>query len=174
VGTAIRQKADKVTQIEILPQPPEKREPGNPWPYWPNTIRTSSSHLEGCERRWSLSTKKFTGEKGVLKQVELVKVSWNQDEKGRWMMEEIPDTTEIVNVELALLSMGFTRPVHNGLLEDLGLEFDQRGNVKTDRNKMTSVKGVFAAGDVEKGASLVVHAIQAGRLAAEGIIEYLK
>jgi len=173
VGTAIRQKADKVTQIEILPQPPEKREPGNPWPYWPNTLRTSSSHLEGCERRWSLSTKRFIGENGVLKQAEIVQVSWKQDEKGRWQMEEIPGTLEIINVELALLSMGFTQPVHNGILEDLGVEFDQRGNVKTGRNKMTSVEKVFAAGDVERGASLVVHAIQAGRVAAEGIMEFL-
>jgi len=174
VGTAIRQKADKVTQIEILPQPPETREPNNPWPYWPNTLRTSSSHLEGCERRWGLSTLRFIGENGVLKQVELVQVRWNQDDKGRWTMEEIPGTTEIINVELALLSMGFTQPVHTGLLGDLGVEFDQRGNVKTDRNKMSSVKGVFAAGDVEKGASLVVHAIQAGRIAAEGINDFLK
>ena len=173
VGTAIRQKADKVTQIEILPQPPEKREPGNPWPYWPNTLRTSSSHLEGCERRWSLSTKRFIGENGVLKQAEIVQVSWKQDDKGRWQMEEIPGTLEIINVELALLSMGFTQPVHNGILEDLGVEFDQRGNVKTGRNKMTSVEKVFAAGDVERGASLVVHAIQAGRVAAEGIMEFL-
>lgn len=173
VGTAIRQKADQVTQIEILPQPPEKREPGNPWPYWPNTLRTSSSHLEGCERRWSLSTKRFIGENGVLKQAEIVQVSWKQDDKGRWQMEEIPGTLEIINVELALLSMGFTQPVHNGILEDLGVEFDQRGNVKTGRNKMTSVEKVFAAGDVERGASLVVHAIQAGRVAAEGIMEFL-
>jgi glutamate synthase (NADPH/NADH) small chain len=174
VGTAIRQKAEKVTQIEILPQPPERREPGNPWPYWPNTLRTSSSHLEGCERRWSLSTKRFIGEDGNLKQAEIVQVAWKQDEKGRWLMEEIPGTTEVVQVELALLSMGFTQPVHSGLLEDLGVKFDQRGNVLTDRNKMTSIKGVFAAGDVEKGASLVVHAIQAGRVAAEGMNNYLE
>jgi glutamate synthase (NADPH/NADH) small chain len=174
VGTAIRQKADKVTQIEILPKPPEKREEGNPWPYWPNTLRTSSSHQEGCERRWSLSTKRLTGENGVLKQVEIVEVRWNQEPNGRWNMEEVPGTAEILDVDLVLLSMGFTQPVHSGLLENLGVEFDARGNVKVNGNKMTSVKGVFAAGDVEKGASLVVHAIQAGRVAAEGMNAFLK
>jgi glutamate synthase (NADPH) small chain len=174
VGTAIRQKADKVTQIEILPKPPEKREDSNPWPYWPNTLRTSSSHQEGCERRWSLSTKRLIGEKGVLKQAEIVEVRWNQDSNGRWNMMEIPETSEIVDVDLVFLSMGFTQPVHSGLLEDLGVEFDARGNVKVNGNKMTSVKGVFAAGDVERGASLVVHAIQAGKVAAEGINAYLQ
>ena len=117
VGTSIRQRAKSVTQIEILPKPPEKRENNNPWPYWPNTLRTSSSHKEGCERRWSLSTKRFIGEEGKLKQVEMVQVEWNKDENGRWKMSEVPGTTEIMDVDLVLLSMGFTQPVHDGLLE---------------------------------------------------------
>lgn len=174
VGTSIRQKAKSVTQIEILPKPPEKRELNNPWPYWPNTLRTSSSHMEGCERRWSLSTKRFIGEGGKLKGVELVEVEWNRDDNGRWTMNELPGTTEIMDVELALLSMGFTQPVHAGLIESLGLEYDPRGNVKVNEKKQTSVNKIFAAGDVEKGASLVVHAIEAGKVAAKNIDEFLR
>jgi glutamate synthase (NADPH/NADH) small chain len=174
VGTAIRQKAKKVTQIEILPKPPEKREEGNPWPYWPNTLRTSSSHQEGCERRWSLSTKRLTGKNGVIEQAEIVQVRWIPEPNGRWKMEEVPGTSEMLEADLILLSMGFTQPVHSGLLENLGVEFNTMGNVKVNGQKMTSVKGIFAAGDVERGASLVVHAIQAGRVAAEGINSYLK
>ena len=174
VGTSIRQKAKSVTQIEILPKPAEKREDNNPWPYWPNTLRTSSSHLEGCERRWSLSTKRFIGENGKLKQVELVQVDWKKDASGRWNMSEIPGTEEILDVELALLSMGFTQPVHVGLLDSLGVEYDQRGNVKVNAKKQTSVEKLFAAGDAEKGASLVVHAIEAGKVAAKNIDSFLR
>lgn len=174
VGTSVRQKASSVTQIEILPKPPEKRDNNNPWPYWPNTLRTSSSHKEGCERRWSLNTKRFIGENGVLKQVEIVQVEWNKSEDGRWQMNEVEGTTEIINVDLALLSMGFTQPVHNGLLDSLELEYDQRGNVKVDDKKQTSVAKIFAAGDVEKGASLVVHAIQAGKDVAQNVDAFLR
>lgn len=173
VGTSIRQKARLVTQIEILPKPAEKREDNNPWPYWPNTLRTSSSHDEGCERRWSLNTKRFIGENGKLKQVELVKVEWKKDSSGRFNMVEIPETNEIIDVELALLSMGFTQPVHSGLLNQLGVEFDQRGNVKVNAKKQTSIDKIFAAGDAEKGASLVVHAIEAGKVAAQNVHEFL-
>ncbi len=174
VGTSIRQKAASVTQIEILPKPQEKREDNNPWPYWPNTLRTSSSHMEGCERRWSLSTKRFIGEGGKLKQAEIVQVEWNKDENGRWNMSEVPGTTEVVDVELALLSMGFTQPVHVGLLESLGVEYDQRGNVKVGDKKQTSVEKIFAAGDAEKGASLVVHAIEAGKVAAKNVDDFIR
>ncbi len=174
VGTSIRQKASSVTQIEILPKPGEKREDNNPWPYWPNTLRTSSSHKEGCERRWNLSTKRFIGENGKLKQVELVQVEWNKDENGRWAMNEVPETNEIIDVYLAFLSMGFTQPVHVGLLEQLGVNFDPRGNVKVDGKKQTSIEKIFAAGDVEKGASLVVHAIQAGKVAAKNVDDFLR
>lgn len=173
VGTSIRQKARSVTQIEILPKPSEKRTENDHWPYWPNTLRTSSSHEEGCERRWSLSTKKFIGEKGKLKQVEVVQVEWNKDENGRWMMTEVPGTVETMDAELVLLAMGFTQPVHNGLLDALDVEYDQRGNVKVDAQKQTSVNKIFAAGDAEKGASLVVHAIEAGKVAAREIDAYL-
>ncbi|TNF40215.1 MAG: glutamate synthase subunit beta [Bacteroidetes bacterium] len=174
VGTSIRQKAKSVTQIEILPKPAEKREDNNPWPYWPNTLRTSSSHQEGCERRWSLSTKRFIGENGKLKQVEVVQVEWKKDATGRYSMHEVEGTNELLNVELALLSMGFTQPVHVGLLDTLGVEYDQRGNVKVNGKKQTSVEKLFAAGDAEKGASLVVHAIEAGKVAAKNIDSYLR
>jgi glutamate synthase (NADPH/NADH) small chain len=174
VGTSIRQKAKSVTQIEILPKPPEKREDNNPWPYWPNTLRTSSSHQEGCERRWSLSTKRFIGENGKLKHVEIVQVEWKKDTTGRWNMNEIQGTEEIIDVELALLSMGFTQPVHVGLLDALGVDYDHSGNVKVNNKKQTSVAKLFAAGDAEKGASLVVHAIEAGKVAAKNIDVYLK
>lgn len=174
VGTAIRQKAEKVTQIEILPRPPQKREPGNPWPYWPNTLRTSSSHLEGCERRWSLSTRKLTGDDGTVKQAEIVQVEWQKDASGKWTMQEVPGTLETIDVDLVLLSMGFTQPVHEGLLLSLGVEFDSRNNVKVNRIKQTSVPKVFAAGDAEKGASLVVHAIEAGKVAAAGVDAFLR
>lgn len=174
VGTSVRQKANSVTQIEILPKPPEKREENNPWPYWPNTLRTSSSHKEGCNRRWSLNTKRFIGENGQLKQVEIIQVEWTKDASGRWLMNEVEGTTEIMNVDLVLLSMGFTQPVHVGLLDSLGVDYDQRGNVKVNEQKQTSIDKIFAAGDVEKGASLVVHAIQSGKLAAQNVDSYLR
>lgn len=175
VGTSIRQQAKSITQIEILPQPPEKREINNPWPYWPNTLRSSSSHEEGCTRRWSLSTKRFVSdETGKVKQTEVVQVEWSKDENGRWIMNEVEGTSQLLDTDLVLLSMGFTQPVHNGLLESLGIEYDPRGNVKVDKQKQTSVEKIFAAGDAEKGASLVVHAIEAGNIAARGVDAYLR
>lgn len=173
VGTSIRQKARSVTQIEILPKPASSRADNNPWPYWPNTLRTSSSHMEGCERRWGLSTKRFIGDEGQIKQVELVSVDWGKDESGRWVMTEVPGTNEIIDVDLVLLSMGFTQPVHNVLLDSLGVDYDARGNVKVNAKKQTSVDKIFACGDVENGASLVVRAIEAGKVAAATVEEYL-
>jgi glutamate synthase (NADPH/NADH) small chain len=171
VGTSIRQKAESVTQIEILPKPPEKRADTNPWPYWPNTLRTSSSHLEGCERRWALATKRLIGKDGKVTGAEVVEVVWEKID-GRFQMKEIPGTEELIEADLVLLSMGFVSPVHEGLLDGLGVEYDERGNVKAVTNT-TSVDKVFAAGDVARGASLVVHAIRSGRDAAEKIHEYL-
>ena len=130
--------------------------------------------MEGCNRRWSLNTKRFIGEDGVLKQAEIVQVEWTKDNAGRWNMTEVEGTTEIVDVDLALLSMGFTQPVHNGLLDSLGVEYDPCGNVKVDEQKQTSVDKVFAAGDIERGASLVVHAIQAGKVVAENVDAFLR
>ncbi len=173
VGTSIRQKAASVTQIEILPKPPVERAGNNPWPYWPNTLRTSSSHEEGCDRKWAISTRRLIGENGVVKRAEIVEVNWDKDEKGRWIMNEIPGTEQIISADLVLLSMGFTSPVHSGLLETLGVEYDERGNVKVNASKQSSVEKIFAAGDAERGASLVVHAIQAGKVAAANIDKFL-
>jgi len=173
VGTAIRQKANSVTQIEILPQPAENRAGNNPWPYWPDTLRTSSSHLEGCDRRWGLSTKRFTGENGHIKKVELVGVEWGVDEAGRPVMTEIPGSSQTISADLVLLAMGFTQPVHNGLLDALGVKYDPRGNVQVNARKQTSVEKVFACGDIEAGASLVVRAIEAGKIASAQVDEFL-
>lgn len=174
VGTSNRQKARSVTQIEILPKPPAERAANNPWPYWPTVLKSSSSHEEGCARRWSLSTKRFIGENGKLKQVELVQVDWKRGDKGQWVMEEVPGTNEIMDVDLVLLSMGFVHAVHEGLVKELGLELDARGNVKIDKQYQTSVSKVFAAGDAASGASLVVTSINNGRVAAANVHEYLK
>ncbi len=173
VGTSNRQKARSVMQIEIMPKPSETRMPGNPWPYWPTVLKTTSSHKEGCDRRWCLSTKRFIGEGGKVKKVELVEVEWKKDGNGRWVMEERPDTAYTVDAELVLLCMGFLSPVHEGLVNELGVEFDARGNIKVDGNGMTSVEGVFAAGDAATGASLVVRAIARGRDTARGVHEWL-
>ena len=171
VGTSIRQKAISVTQIEILSKPPLKRTEGNPWPYWPNTLRTSSSHLEGCERRWNLATKRFIGINGVLTGVEVVQVEWIH-ENGRMIMKEIPGTIELIEADLVLLSMGFLSPVHQGLLDNLGVEYDERGNVKS-QNNATNLDKIFVGGDAARGASLVVWAIRSGRDAAKRIHKYV-
>lgn len=171
VGTSIRQKAASVTQIEILSKPPQKRNSDNPWPYWPNTLRTSSSHLEGCERRWSLATKRFIGANGNLTGVEVVKVEW-VTQNGRMVMNEIPGTVELIEADLVLLSMGFLSPIHAGLLDKLGVEYDQRGNVKSIDGS-TNLEKIFVAGDVTRGASLVVWAIRSGRDAAKRIHKYV-
>ena len=171
VGTSIRQKAASVTQIEILAKPLEKRTDDNPWPFWPNTLRTSSSHLEGCTRRWSLATKRFIGKNGHLTGVEVVKVEWVL-ENGRMNMKEVPGTIEIIEADLVLLSMGFLSPIHAGLLDSLGVEYDPRGNVKSV-DGATNLDKIFVAGDVTRGASLVVWAIRSGRDAAKKINEYV-
>ena len=173
VGTSNRQKARSVMQIEIMPKPSEKRAPGNPWPYWPTVLKTTSSHKEGCDRRWSLSTKRFIGENGHVKKVELVEVEWVKYENGRPKMVEKPVSAYMVDAELVLLCMGFLSPVHEGLVNELGVELDNRGNIKVDNNGMTSVPGVFAAGDAATGASLVVRAIARGRETAKGVNDYL-
>ncbi len=171
VGTAIRQRALSVTQIEILDKPAEKRTEDNPWPFWPNTLRTSSSHLEGCERRWSLNTRRFIGENGVLKGVEVVRVEWTKN-NGQFTMREIPGTEEVIEADLVLLALGFVSPVHEGLLDRLQVEYDARGNVKAT-DFATSIEKIFVAGDATRGASLVVHAIRSGRDAALKIHEFV-
>jgi glutamate synthase (NADPH/NADH) small chain len=174
VGTSNRQRAKSVTQIEILPKPPLKRSTDNPWPYWPTTLKTSSSHEEGCKREWSLSAKRFIEENGSIKQVEVIEVKWERDANGRQVMLEIPGSEKIINADLVLLAMGFVHPYHEGLLNELGVEYDQRGNIKADGIKATSVAKIFAAGDAVRGPSLVVHAIAEGRKMAKNVHDFLK
>ncbi|MBQ1752344.1 MAG: glutamate synthase subunit beta [Paludibacteraceae bacterium] len=174
VGTAIRQGAKSVMQIEIMPMPPKDFNPSTPWPLWPNILRTSSSHKEGCERRWCLTTNKFIGdENGCLKAIEIEEVEWQPAPGGSRPAMVKTGKKETLEVELALLAMGFTQPKHPGLLDSLGVAYDARGNVATDTNMMTSVNKVFAAGDVNTGASLVVRAIAAGRRTAKFINDFL-
>lgn len=174
VGTSIRQGAKSVTQIEIMPKPPEKRQDDNPWPFWANTLRYSSSHEEGCDRLWSISTKKFTGDAdGRVKEIEICNVEWLRD-NGKMNMVEVPGSQKTLKAGLVLLAMGFVHCVHEGLADELGLEYDGRGNIKTDSNFMTGQAGVFAAGDAVSGASLVVRAINQGRRLANSVDGYLK
>ena len=175
VGTANRQGAKSVTQIELLPMPPNERNPDNPWPQWAFILLTSTSQEEGCDRDYSIMTKKFSGEDGKVKKLHAVRLKFGaKDPKtGHAPMEEVPGSEFEVNAELVLLAMGFSGPVKNGMLEELGVELDGRGNVKTDEQKMTSIPGIFAAGDMSMGQSLVVWAINEGRLAAVGVDKYL-
>lgn len=173
VGTAIRQGAKKVTQIEILPQPPEKRADDNPWPYWGKILKTSTSHEEGCERRWSLSTVKFLGMQQRVTHAEVEEVSWEKVD-GRYAMKPVPGTRQQIEAELILLAMGFVHPIHEGLVSELGVELDQRKNIGIHRGQMvTNVEKVFATGDAVNGASLVVTAIASGRRTAKKIDDYL-
>lgn len=174
VGTANRQGALSVTQIEIMPKPPVGENPDTPWPYWPVILKTSSSHEEGCDRRWLLDTRAIKGEDGKVTEVEVEEVEWQKDpETGRMNLIHT-GKTDTIKAGLVLLAMGFTNPVQEGLLEQLGVEKDGRKNVKVDFRQRSSVDKVFAAGDAATGASLVVRCIASGRKAAEGIQQYLK
>jgi len=173
VGTSNRHKAVEVTQIEIMPMPPKDYNPETPWPNYPMTLKTSSSHKEGCVRRWNLTTKRFVGEKGKVTGVEVAEVEWIKGAGGKMTMKET-GKTEIIKADLVLLCMGFVHPVHEGLLEQLKVNYDNRGNVAAVAPSQSSVSKVFVAGDVTSGASLVVRAITSGRQAAEEIEEYLR
>ena len=164
LGTSHRQKAKSITQFEIMPRPPEERAPQTPWPLWPLQLRQESSHEEGGVREWSVATTSFTGDaNGNVKKLHGIRVG------PAPKFEAIPGTEFTIDAELVLLAMGFTGPVKNGLIEQLGCKLDLRGNVSTDDNYQTSVPGVFAAGDLRRGQSLVVWAIAEGRKAARGI-----
>lgn len=175
VGTSHRQGALSVTQIEIMPKPPVGDNPATPWPYWPVVLKTSSSHEEGCDRRWLLDTRRFVpDEKGNVKEVEVEEVEWEKDPATGRMNLKHTGKKSTIKAELVLLAMGFTNPVAEGIINDLGLEKDTRGNVKTAATThATSVDKVFAAGDVNTGASLVVRCIAAGRDTAKAIDKYL-
>ena len=174
VGTANRQGAASVHQFELMPKPPQQRANDNPWPNWAFVLRTSSSHEEGAVRDYAILTKKLSGESGRLKKLHGVRLQWAKDPAtGQMKMNEIPGSEFEMECDLLLLAMGFTGPVKKGMLEELGAELDARGNVKADAHKMTSVPGVFTAGDMTRGQSLVVWAIQEGRAAAQGVHRYL-
>jgi len=173
VGTSIRQKAASVTQIEILPKPPVFRTSDNPWPYYGKVLKTTTSHEEGCERIWSLSTRKFIGNDGVVKGVEVEDVRWEKT-NGRYSMKPVPDTIQVMKADMVLLALGFVHPVIDGLVSELELELDGRNNIKIDSNLSTSISKVFAAGDSVTGASLVVTAIASGRKAAKEIDKFLR
>ncbi len=174
IGTSLRQGAASVTQIELLPQPPEGNNPDTPWPCWPNILRTSTSHEEGCERMWSIGTRELAGEKGLVKKLKAVKLDWHQDKDGRWTNKEIKGSEFELQADLVLLAMGFVHVEHGAILKDLKVETNQRGNITVDENYATTAQGVFAAGDAELGASLVVRAINRGRQSAAAIHAYLQ
>lgn len=172
VGTSNRHGAKSVTQIELLGKPPVGRAESTPWPLWPMQLRTSSSHEEGCEREWAILTKEFIGnDKGELTGVKLVNIEW-VTENGRPNFKEVEGTERVIPCELALLAMGFLHPQHEGMIDQLGLKLDERGNVAAN-NYQTSSPKVFAAGDMRRGQSLVVWAISEGREAAKAVDIFL-
>ncbi len=174
IGTANRQGAASVTQLEILPMPPEAPDKLLTWPNWPMKLRTSSSHEEGCERDFAVSTKRIIGENGHVTAIECVRVEWQQDSDGQWKMFEIPGSEFELKADMVLLAMGFAHPLHEGLFKELGIALDGRGNVQADtKSYRTSVDKVFAAGDMRRGQSLVVWAIREGRQCARAVDEYL-
>ena len=173
VGTSIRQKAQSVTQIEILPKPPVTRASDNPWPYFGKVLKTSTSHEEGCERFWSLSTVRFIGQQNKLTGVEVEEVEWIKTE-DRYEMNPVAGTRRIIEADLVLLAMGFVHPVLEGLISELELELSVRKNISVRANYATSREKIFAAGDSVSGASLVVNAIASGRKVAKEIDRFLR
>ncbi len=173
VGTSVRHGAASVTQIELLPKPPERENKETSWPNWPNKLRTSTSHEEGCERDWSVTTKAFVGSNGKVTTLRAARVEWQQVD-GQWKMQEIPGSEFDIQADLVLLAMGFVNPVHAGMLDTLGVAYDPRGNVQADtQSYSTSVDKVFAAGDMRRGQSLIVWAIREGRQCARAVDEFL-
>jgi glutamate synthase (NADPH/NADH) small chain len=168
LGTSHRQKAASITQFEIMPKPPENRSPVTPWPLWPLMLREESSHEEGGHREWAIATQRFIGDdQGRVTGLQTIQVGPPPK------FEPIPGTEKTWPADLVLLAMGFRGPVTNGMIEQLGVDLDLRGNIKADDNYMSSVPGIFAAGDMRRGQSLVVWAIAEGRKAARGIDSYL-
>ncbi len=173
VGTARRQGAKSIIQVEILPKPPLHRSPYNAWPTWPNVFKTSGSHEEGCERLWSIATKEFAGNSRIEK-LRCVKLKWADHQlNGQCTFEEIPGSEFEIQAELVLLALGFVSIEHSSLITDFNIDTDVRKNIRVNSTYMTSVPGVFAAGDCVTGASLIVRSIYQGREAAAGVNRYL-
>jgi glutamate synthase (NADPH/NADH) small chain len=174
LGTAIRQGAEVVHQLELLDEPPEERPGNNPWPQWPLILRSSPAHEEGGIRDYSILTKSFSGSNGKLEKLHAVRVEWKPGvDGGRPSMEEVPGSEFEIETELTLLAMGFLHPEAGGMLEQIGVDLDGRGNISIDENRMSSVSGVFAAGDAARGQSLVVWAIAEGRETARAMDLFL-
>ena len=173
LGTSHRQGASSVTQLELMSAPPETRSIYNPWPEWPLIMRTSSAHEEGGERDYSVLTKKLSGENGKVTTLHAVKVEFIKNSEGRTEIKEIPNSEFTVKADLVLLAMGFLHPQKKGLIQSLGVELDNLGNVRTDKNMMTSKSKYFACGDMHHGQSLVVRAIASGRECARNIDQWL-
>lgn len=175
VGTSNRQGASAITQFELLPKPPESRTHQMPWPTYPMVLKVSSSHEEGVQRHWAVSTKEFLGDgKGNLRALKIVDLEWKTGENGRVQFAEIEGSAREIPCGLALLAMGFVHPQHDGLINDLAVERDERGNVRaTEKNYQTNIQKIFAAGDMRRGQSLVVWAISEGRECARKVDEFL-
>ncbi len=174
IGTSVRQGARSITQIEILPRPPERENKALTWPDWPLKLRTSSSQEEGCEREWSVLTKRAIGENGYVTALECVRVDWLRSPDGRFAIQEIPDSSFTLKADLVLLAMGFLGPRGPGMVEQSGVELDPRSNIRANTiDYRTSIPKLFAAGDMRRGQSLVVWAIREGRQCACAIDEFL-
>ena len=175
VGTSNRHRAASVTQIEVMAKPPEARDASTPWPNWPMQLRTSTSHEEGCDRNWAILTKEFIGdEAGELKALRIANMDYISAKPGEApKFQEVPGTERELPCELALLAIGFVHPQHQGMIAELGVDLDERGNVKAGADYQTSVPKVFAAGDMRRGQSLVVWAISEGREAARHVDIFL-
>ena len=176
IGTSNRHKAKSITQFELLPKPPEERTPSMPWPTYPMILKVTSSHEEGSDRKWAIATKEFVGDgKGNLKALKVVDLEWKYNEEGRAaQFVEVAGTEREMPCELALLAMGFVHPQHEGLINELEVGLDERGNVKaTEKNYQTNIAKIFTAGDMRRGQSLVVWAISEGRECARKVDEYL-
>ena len=174
VGTSIRHGAASVTQLELLPQPPERENKSMTWPDWPMKLRTSSSHEEGCERDWSVMTKNFAGENGHVTALNGVGLEWTPGEGGRMVMQEVEGSDFELKADLVLLAMGFVHPVHEGMIETLKIGLDDRGNIDANTDEyQTSLDKIFAAGDMRRGQSLVVWAIREGRQCARAVDKFL-
>jgi glutamate synthase (NADPH/NADH) small chain len=175
VGTSNRQEAKSITQFELLPKPPESRTIQMPWPTYPMVLKISSSHEEGCERQWAVNTKEFIGDgNGNLKALKIVDLEWKIGENGKAQFVEIEDSAREIPCDLALLAMGFVHPQHEGLINDLAVELDERGNVRAnERLYQTNIQKIFTAGDMRRGQSLVVWAISEGRECARKVDEFL-
>ncbi|MFQ5356081.1 MAG: glutamate synthase subunit beta [Mariprofundaceae bacterium] len=174
IGTSNRHGAEYITQLEILPAPPQSPNKLLTWPDWPMKMRTSSSQEEGCERDFSVTTKRFIGENGQVTGIDCIRVDWQQGDDGQWKMSEIEGSEFTLKADLVLLAMGFLHPVHEGMIDELGLEKDGRGNVSANISDFkTSLDKVFSAGDMRSGQSLVVRALNEGRKCARAVDEYL-